>query len=144
MAKNPFEKTLKVKPVKATKARPQSFELWDLDGKVMVDAFGSKEALLEQADHHHWRLIWPTVWSKETPTTEGWYWCKYKNKRNKFSVCPCEVTIFSGPGLKGTHVRSAYNTTWMEGPNHGGPGLKYDGKLDTSLRFGPRIEEYDA
>lgn len=66
---------------------------------------------------------------------------KYKNKRNKYSVCPAYVTIFTGPGLHGNFVLSAYNDSFCEGPNHGGWGLKYDGKLDPSIRFGPKIEE---
>jgi hypothetical protein len=37
-----------------------------------------------------------TKWVKETPTEEGWYWIKYRNKRNKTTVCPCLVTIFKG------------------------------------------------
>jgi len=82
-------------------------------------------------------------WIKKKPTEEGWYWIKYRNKRNKFSVCPAFVTLFNDGG---THVHSAYNDTWVAGPNHGGPDLKgwdHHGKwgVDRSLRFGPRIEE---
>jgi hypothetical protein len=76
-------------------------------------------------------------WSKETPLDEGWYWIKYRNKRNKTTMCPAEVYHFED---KGSLVQSARNDTWMEGPNHGGPGLKYHGKLDKTIRFGPRIE----
>ncbi len=80
-------------------------------------------------------------WTKETPEVEGWYWIKYKNKRNFFTVCPAQVINFAF----GRVVLSARNDTFMEGPNHGGWGLKYAGesKVDTSIRFGPKIEEPD-
>lgn len=77
-------------------------------------------------------------WSKETPAEEGWYWIKYKNKRNKYTVCPAEVFHFKDGT---TLVASAKNDTFVEGPNHGGKGLKYDGVLDPSVRFGDKIEE---
>jgi len=82
-------------------------------------------------------------WVKETPKVEGWYWMKYKNKRNKFTVCPAYVTIFNSRNLKGNLVVSAKNDSFQEGPNHGGWGLKYAGVLDPSIRFGPKIEEPD-
>lgn len=85
------------------------------------------------------------TWTKATPTSEGWYWIKYKNKHGKYTVCPCRVTLFNDGGkyAGSAIVHTARNDTFIEGPNHGGPGLKYDGKLDTSIRFGPRIEEPD-
>jgi hypothetical protein len=76
-----------------------------------------------------------TKWSKETPTVEGWYWIKYKNKRNYVSVCPCEVVLLQ----ETTMVHTALHDSFYEGPNHGGPGLKYQGKVDKSIRFGPSI-----
>jgi hypothetical protein len=79
-------------------------------------------------------------WVKETPAEEGWYWIKYTNKRRKTTVCPCIVYHFKDGG---TMVHTAWNDDFMEGPNHGGPGLKYDGKLDKSIRFGPRLPEPD-
>ena len=75
-------------------------------------------------------------------TQEGWYWIKYKNKHNKSTVCPCEVMLETSGPFKGiAMVRTARNDTFIEGPRHGGPGLKYAGKLDKSIRFGSRIEE---
>lgn len=56
-----------------------------------------------------------TKWVEETPTEEGWY-------------CPCYVTIFRGGNLVGNVVHTARNDTFIEGPNHGGWGLKYNGK----------------
>ncbi len=79
-------------------------------------------------------------WSKKTPTEEGWYWIKYRGKRGT-TMCPCQVTIFKS-GLSGTAVRTAWNDWFMEGPNHGGLGLKEGGgKLDKTIRFGPKIPE---
>ena len=83
-------------------------------------------------------------WVKKTPTEEGWYWIKYKNKHDAYTICPCQVTIFDGSGADGllvNIVRSARNDTFMEGPNHGGWGLKYNGELCPDIRFGPKIEE---
>ena len=80
-------------------------------------------------------------WVKETPTEEGWYWMKYKNKRNRFTICPAHLCILKGPT---NIVVSARNDTFIEGPNHGGKGLKYNNKVDKSIRFGPKIEEPDA
>ena len=77
-----------------------------------------------------------SVWTEKTPAEDGWFWIKYKNKRNKYTVCPCLVIHNS----KTTMVTSAKNDTFYEGPNHGGKGLKYGGKIDTSVRFGPKIE----
>lgn len=76
-------------------------------------------------------------WVKQTPTKEGWYWMKYKNKRNTYTVCPAYVTIVGEARM----VHSAKNDSFVEGPNHGGWGLKYNGVLDPSIRFGPEIEE---
>ncbi len=76
-------------------------------------------------------------WVKETPAKEGWFWIKYKNKRKEYSVCPAQVFHFKGGTVA---VRSSFNDNFVEGPNHGGPGLKYDGKIDKSIRFGPEIE----
>lgn len=77
-------------------------------------------------------------WSKETPTEEGWYWFKYKGGNRKTVTCPCEVCHFTD-GYEATVVISARNDTFYEGPHHGGKGLKYKGKLDKSVRFGPKI-----
>ena len=74
-------------------------------------------------------------WVKTTPTVEGWYWMKYRNKRNCTTTCPAYVTILD----EAVVVVSARNDTFIEGPNHGGPGLKYNGKLDKTIRFGPHI-----
>jgi hypothetical protein len=80
------------------------------------------------------------TWVKETPTDEGWYWIRYRNKRKKTTQCPCHVSRFEDGAVL---VVTAHNDTFMEGPNHGGPGLKYNGKPDKSIRFGPKIEEPD-
>jgi hypothetical protein len=82
-------------------------------------------------------------WVKKTPTEEGWYWMKYKNKRGKYTVCPARVTILGYPGLQGTLVHSARNDTFVEGPNHGGAGLKCNGEPCPDVRFGHKIEEPD-
>ena len=79
------------------------------------------------------------TWVKETPIVSGWYWMQYKNKRKTITVCPAYVDIM---GI-GTIVRSAFNDTFIEGPNHGGPGLKYMGKIDKSIKFGDLIPEPD-
>lgn len=78
-------------------------------------------------------------WNKETPTEEGWYWMKYKNKRKRYTICPACLIIVDNI----TIVHSAKNEVFMQGPNHGGEGLKYNGVLDPSIRFGPKIEEPD-
>lgn len=75
-------------------------------------------------------------WSKKTPTEEGWYWIRYKNKRNKIVECTCFVSHFDDGTVV---VNSAYNDSFKAGPNHGGPELKYDGKVDKSIRFGEKI-----
>ena len=79
-------------------------------------------------------------WTKKTPANEGWYWIRYRNKRDETTQCPCHVSRFGGGG---SLVRTAQNDVFVEGPNHGGPGLKYNGKLDKTIRFGPAIPEPD-
>jgi hypothetical protein len=80
------------------------------------------------------------IWSKRTPTEEGWYWIKYKNKHQKYIMCPAEVIHVKSE----TIVATSRNDTFVSGPRHGGPGLKNNGALDQSVRFGPKIEEpYD-
>ena len=76
------------------------------------------------------------VWKKQIPTKSGWYWIKYKGKHGTV-VCPAEVSFLNDT----THVRSARNDSFMEGPNHGGPGLKYHGKVDKSIRFANKIKQ---
>lgn len=76
-------------------------------------------------------------WVKETPVVQGWYWIKYKNKRNGYTVVPCEVNRFKDGAVV---VHTAKNDLFMAGPNHGGPELKYNGKPDKSIRFGPALE----
>ena len=85
------------------------------------------------------------TWVKETPTEEGWYWMQYLGRENRITQCPANVILFTSEndGLNGALVISARNDTWVEGPMHGGPGLKNKGKLDNSVRFGPKIEEPD-
>jgi hypothetical protein len=81
-------------------------------------------------------------WSEETPAGEGWYWMQYRDKHGEVSVCPCYVAHL-GNGT--TLVRSALNDTWVEGPRHGGPGLKESGRaLDRSVRFGARLVPPEA
>lgn len=84
-------------------------------------------------------------WSTETPIVEGWYWIQYKGSRRQTVKCPAAVIIMNMKEDKEptTLVQSARNDSWIEGPNHGGPGLKYCGKLDKSIRFGPKIEEVE-
>ena len=77
-------------------------------------------------------------WVKETPTAEGWYWIKYNVGGRKYRVCPCYLSIFK-MDKKGTtnFIRTAGNVTFVEGPNHGGKGLKVSGetKVDKCVRF---------
>lgn len=75
---------------------------------------------------------------KVVPTKEGWYWMQYQNKRKSTTTCPCYVTFFEEG--KGTIVRSFFNDTWFAGPSHGGKQLRYDGKIDKSIRFGDEIK----
>lgn len=79
-------------------------------------------------------------WVRETPKEQGWYWMKYRNKRNGFTIVPAEVNRFKDGTVL---VHTAKNDTFIGGPNHGGPALKYSGKVDTSIRFGPAIEMPD-
>jgi len=79
-------------------------------------------------------------WVREIPQSEGWYWMKYKNKRGGNTIVPAEVIRFKDGSVV---VSSAKNDSFMAGPNHGGPELKYDGKVDKSIRFGPAIEMPD-
>jgi len=78
-----------------------------------------------------------TKWAKEIPTEEGWYWVKYRNKRNKTTMCPARVIWID------TYVcvDSARNDSFQAGPDHGGPQLSCHGKIDKTIRFGPRIIE---
>ena len=81
-------------------------------------------------------------WAKETPIKKGWYWIKYKNKHKEYVVCPCEVVLYNEGHLKGTAlVHTARNDSFIEGPRHGGPGLKDGGKLCPDIRFGPWLGE---
>lgn len=78
-----------------------------------------------------------TVWVKEIPAVEGWYWIKYRGK-NGVTKCPGEVFRFNDGGYL---VRTANNCTFVGGPKHGGPEPKTaKGGVDKSVRFGPRIE----
>jgi hypothetical protein len=82
-------------------------------------------------------------WKKETPIVEGWYWIKYRGK-NGMTQCPAEIFIFDKhPDSTANLVNSARGDTWIEGPNHGGPGLKPKGQtiIDKTIRFGPQIED---
>lgn len=78
-------------------------------------------------------------WSKETPKQEGWYWIKYGTGKH-IVKCPCTVVHVG----KETLVTTARNMTFYEGPQHGGPGLKYtNGNKVTfvpSIRFSPMIQ----
>lgn len=76
-------------------------------------------------------------WVKETPKAEGWYWIKY-NVGRKYRICPCELFIFKKEKKGATNfIRTAGNVSFVEGPNHGGKGLKASGesKIDKSIRF---------
>jgi hypothetical protein len=74
-------------------------------------------------------------WSKKTPTEEGWYWIKY-GSGTSFVKCPCRVVHVKEASL----VYSALGPFFIEGPNHGGKGLKNgQGKRVNTIRFGPRL-----
>jgi hypothetical protein len=75
-------------------------------------------------------------WDRRTPAEDGWYWIEYEGKHG-LVACPCRVTRLRDT----TVVYTARNVTFIEGPGHGGPGLRCDGVLDASVRFGPAIEE---
>jgi hypothetical protein len=76
-----------------------------------------------------------TKWKKETPAKEGWYWVKYRGKHG-MTTCPAHLMIFKD-GTRCLH--SARNDFFVEGPGHGGLGMKYNGKLDKTLSFGPSM-----
>jgi hypothetical protein len=77
------------------------------------------------------------MWSRKIPEVEGWYWVKYRAHRRTIK-CPAELTLFED-GTVG--LRSALNTCWYAGPNHGGPALKHQAKIDRTLLFGDFIPE---
>lgn len=79
-------------------------------------------------------------WTQTIPKEQGWYWMKYRNKRGGSTVVPAEVNRFKDGTVV---VNSAKNDTFIAGPNHGGPELKYSGKVDRSIRFGPAIDMPD-
>jgi hypothetical protein len=75
----------------------------------------------------------------ETPKENGFYWIEFKEGRETVRM-PCRVEHVNDS----THVRTFSMRTFMEGPGHGGPGLKYQddsGKFKRllSIRFGPKI-----
>jgi hypothetical protein len=86
-------------------------------------------------------------WTQTTPTEEAWYWIKHKIPRPDgyrgtiWRVVPACVHCFKDGTAS---VKSAYGDTWIEGPNHGGNGLKTWIKknfiIDKSLYFGERIK----
>lgn len=69
-------------------------------------------------------------WVKKTPTEEGFYWIKY----GRGLICRCHV--FLTDDSKTVLVRTLYNDTFIEGPKHGGKGLKTPGEgPDKTIRF---------
>lgn len=81
-----------------------------------------------------------TKWSKELPKSEGWWWAKFRCG-NAVLKRPAFVTHLAD----GTNMVRSGTSVWIEGPNHGGPGLKKQdiGRFskDRSLHFGPKIPE---
>jgi hypothetical protein len=73
-----------------------------------------------------------TNWTKEIPSEEGWYWIKYRNKYN-MTVCPCSVVRFNSAVV----VTTARNTTFIQYLQS--KQLRYNGKIDKTVRFGPKI-----
>lgn len=74
-----------------------------------------------------------TKWIKTPPKTDCWIWIKYKDKYNRYSICPA-MAVYVGDVLL---VHSARNTSWTKWPNS--PGMMYIGKHDKTLSFGPKI-----
>jgi hypothetical protein len=86
-----------------------------------------------------------SIWKKETPKEEGWYWIRYRNG-NSMVYSLANLSILNYKSMRGNILRSFSGGHWIEGPNHGGAGLKRHDlerrpKIDTSLRFGPKIPE---
>ena len=111
-----------------------------VDGKTWevgrpIDLTGAKRVNMS---HDYMILPFPKVkWSKEIPKEEGWYWIRYRGKHG-WVRCPCTVMHFKD----GTNtVATARNDFFVEGPRHGGKGLKCHGKLDKNVSFGPKIPE---
>ena len=76
-----------------------------------------------------------TIWTKETPTEDGYYWVRYGRGQN-IRKEPCEVIHVGKETLVTIH---RYGNLY-EGLRHGGAGLKgADGKIVKSIRFGPEI-----
>lgn len=76
------------------------------------------------------------MWTKKIPEVDGWYWMKYKGK-NGMVKCPCQIIHIMDCVL----ANSARNDRFIAGPSHGGPELRYKGKIDKSIRFGDNIPE---
>ncbi len=76
------------------------------------------------------------TWTKSIPSEEGWWWMQYQGK-NGLVTCPASV-VFVGDYVS---VRSARGDAFTAGPNHGGPQLRHQGRIDRTIRFGPAIEE---
>jgi len=103
---------------------------------------GIANDLLTTIEHDFFNLSFPDAkvkWSKETPKEEGVYWMAYRDGERKV-ITLCEVFKLK----QGTNsVTNARGETWIEGSNHGGPGLKRfmpKWQIDKSVRFGPKYK----
>jgi hypothetical protein len=80
-----------------------------------------------------------SVWSKELPSEEGWYWVKFKAHGTVETVCPALVEhTTDGMSLVLTaHLAIVFvyqGKNPMVGP-------VYRGKIDKTVRYGPMIDE---
>ena len=65
--------------------------------------------------------------NKNWPTSEGWYWVKYKGNKYGYVTCPAQYFIFAESKV----FASAKNDTFILSKDHE--------PVDKSLRIGPRI-----
>jgi hypothetical protein len=75
-----------------------------------------------------------TKWTRDLPTSEGWYWSKYRSK-NGIATVPAQVTKIGDAIM----VHSARGSIWAKRGDQ--PLLSLEGTLDKSLWFGPRIDK---
>ena len=71
-------------------------------------------------------------WTKEIPA-DGWHWIKYRNKKNKNSICPCFIERFDDI----IFVSSSYGDIFIG--NKDCIELRNNGSVCLSVRFGSNI-----
>lgn len=65
--------------------------------------------------------------NKSWPSSEGWYWIRYKGNKYGYITCPAQFFIFAESKV----FASAKNDDFILSKDHG--------PVDKSLRIGPRI-----